>query len=206
MPLAGVVPAQSLPLGRFTLRDLATQWYQTFVMGARCPFFCRMILRCGGGRGATFARGAAPRGVREARRRHSDVQRGGQPGGADRGVVRAARRSVRSARARRRRRFAGRYRRGGRGGGAALAGRVDVLRRSAKRGLAAAYVAGFEHALQGGAAYVAQMDGDGSHDPRALPEMLAAIGGADLVVGSRYAPGDSRDFRQGYYRRMSAAW
>ena len=81
-------------------------------------------------------------------------------------------------------------------------GRVDVLRRSAKRGLAAAYVAGFEHALQGGAAYVAQMDGDGSHDPRALPEMLAAIGGADLVVGSRYAPGDSRDFRQGYYRRI----
>jgi len=34
------------------------------------------------------------------------------------------------------------------------------------------------------------MDADFSHDPRCLPELLAAVErGADLVVGSRYAPG-----------------
>ena len=34
------------------------------------------------------------------------------------------------------------------------------------------------------------MDADGSHDPAALPRLLAlARGGADLVLGSRYVPG-----------------
>jgi dolichol-phosphate mannosyltransferase len=80
-------------------------------------------------------------------------------------------------------------------------GRVEVLQRPAKQGLALAYLAGFERALESDAALVVQMDGDGSHDPGALRQMLAAIEDADLVVGSRYAPGNSQDFRAGYYRR-----
>jgi dolichol-phosphate mannosyltransferase len=48
------------------------------------------------------------------------------------------------------------------------------------------------------------MDCDFSHDPSALPSLLAAIGEADIVIGSRYVPGGSVNF--GVYRRgLSAA-
>jgi dolichol-phosphate mannosyltransferase len=66
---------------------------------------------------------------------------------------------------------------------------VKVLHRERKAGLGAAYLAGFEHALAGGARYVLQMDADFSHDPSDVPRLLAAAGGADLVLGSRYVPG-----------------
>jgi dolichol-phosphate mannosyltransferase len=68
-------------------------------------------------------------------------------------------------------------------------GVVEVLRRSAKDGLGRAYLAGFAHALAGGAQLVGQMDADLSHDPTHLPAMLAAAQDADLVLASRYVPG-----------------
>jgi dolichol-phosphate mannosyltransferase len=34
-----------------------------------------------------------------------------------------------------------------------------------------------------------EIDADGSHQPEALPDLLAALDGADLVIGSRYVPG-----------------
>ncbi len=72
---------------------------------------------------------------------------------------------------------------------AALDG-VEVLRRSEKTGLGDAYVAGFTHALAGGADVVIEMDADGSHDPTDLPRLLAAVeDGADLALGSRYVRG-----------------
>jgi dolichol-phosphate mannosyltransferase len=69
--------------------------------------------------------------------------------------------------------------------------RVRVLHRAAKAGLGRAYLAGFRRALQGGATAVLQMDADWSHDPAALPGLLAPIvdGSSDLVIGSRYTPG-----------------
>ena len=67
---------------------------------------------------------------------------------------------------------------------------VAVLHRPAKEGLGRAYLAGFERAIAGGYSYVAEIDADGSHDPADLPAMLAlAVGGADLVIGSRWTPG-----------------
>jgi dolichol-phosphate mannosyltransferase len=67
---------------------------------------------------------------------------------------------------------------------------VEVLHRPAKAGIAAAYVAGFRHALAAGADLVVQMDADLSHDPADLPRLVAAARtGADLVLGSRYVPG-----------------
>ena len=77
-------------------------------------------------------------------------------------------------------------------GTGALAERLgaEVLHRPAKLGLGSAYVAGFERALGAGAELVCQLDADGSHDPAALPGMLAlARAAADLVLGSRYVPG-----------------
>jgi len=73
---------------------------------------------------------------------------------------------------------------------AALQPDVHVLHRPEKAGLAAAYVAGFRHALAEGADYVLEMDADFSHDPADLPRLLnAARAGADVVLGSRYVPG-----------------
>jgi dolichol-phosphate mannosyltransferase len=67
--------------------------------------------------------------------------------------------------------------------------RVHVLHRAGKEGLGKAYLAGFAWALGRGYGLVLEMDCDFSHDPRYLPELLAAAAGADLVLGSRYVPG-----------------
>jgi dolichol-phosphate mannosyltransferase len=66
---------------------------------------------------------------------------------------------------------------------------LSVLHRPEKQGIGPAYVAGFRHALAGGADLVAQMDADFSHDPADLPRLLEAAGSADLVLGSRYVAG-----------------
>lgn len=67
---------------------------------------------------------------------------------------------------------------------------VRVLHRTAKAGLARAYVAGFDVALAAGATCIVQMDADWSHPPSVLPELVGQIqAGADLALGSRYARG-----------------
>ncbi len=66
---------------------------------------------------------------------------------------------------------------------------VDVLHRERKEGLGPAYLAGFQRALADGAELVLEMDCDFSHDPADVPRLIAAAGGADLVLGSRYVPG-----------------
>jgi dolichol-phosphate mannosyltransferase len=69
---------------------------------------------------------------------------------------------------------------------------VDVLHRPRKEGLGPAYLAGFDRALADGAELVLEMDCDFSHDPKAVPSLIAAAeDGADLVLGSRYVPGGS---------------
>jgi dolichol-phosphate mannosyltransferase len=68
--------------------------------------------------------------------------------------------------------------------------RVAVLHRPGKEGLGRAYTAGFALALAEGAGFVVEMDADLSHDAADLPRLLEpALAGADLVLGSRYAPG-----------------
>ena len=69
---------------------------------------------------------------------------------------------------------------------------VSVLHRPHKEGLGPAYLAGFARALADGAELVLEMDCDFSHEPAAVPSLIAAAeGGADLVLGSRYIPGGS---------------
>lgn len=72
---------------------------------------------------------------------------------------------------------------------AAEDGRVHVLHRTAKEGLGAAYIAGFKWALAAEYDVIVEMDADGSHAPEQLPRLLAALGHADLVLGSRWVPG-----------------
>jgi dolichol-phosphate mannosyltransferase len=68
---------------------------------------------------------------------------------------------------------------------------IEVLHRSEREGLGPAYIAGFRHALAGGAEFVMEIDADGSHDPRDLARLLASVrdGEADLALGSRYVDG-----------------
>jgi dolichol-phosphate mannosyltransferase len=66
---------------------------------------------------------------------------------------------------------------------------VEVLHRTVREGLGPAYIAGFEHALAAGAAYILEMDADFSHDPADLARLLAAAADADVVLGSRYVAG-----------------
>jgi glycosyltransferase involved in cell wall biosynthesis len=73
---------------------------------------------------------------------------------------------------------------------AAELGRIEVIEQPVKGGLGAAYRTGFAAALARGADVCVQMDADLSHDPAALPALVANVEhGADLAIGSRYVPG-----------------
>jgi dolichol-phosphate mannosyltransferase len=71
-------------------------------------------------------------------------------------------------------------------------GGIEVMRRGKKSGLGSAYRAGFAWGLDRGWDAFVEMDSDLSHDPDALPDLVAPLNDrADLVVGSRYVPGGS---------------
>ncbi|MCP4581734.1 MAG: glycosyltransferase family 2 protein [candidate division Zixibacteria bacterium] len=64
---------------------------------------------------------------------------------------------------------------------------VDVISHSINRGKGAALKAGFRHAIEHGYDAVITLDSDGQHDPKYIPEFLAAHERfqADLIIGSR---------------------
>ncbi|MDI6903473.1 MAG: polyprenol monophosphomannose synthase [Methanocellales archaeon] len=68
---------------------------------------------------------------------------------------------------------------------------IFLLKRDKKEGLGAAYVAGFEYAIDKlGADIVFEMDADSSHAPKHIPKFLEEIdNGSDFVIGSRYIDG-----------------
>ena len=67
--------------------------------------------------------------------------------------------------------------------------RLHLIEREGKQGLGTAYIRGFKYALEAGAELIIQMDADLSHDPRYIPDLLAAVEEYDLVIGSRYIKG-----------------
>jgi len=69
--------------------------------------------------------------------------------------------------------------------------RLHVLHRPGKQGLGAAYRAGFAWALERDYDVIVEMDADGSHQARQLPDLLAQAGEGILVIGSRWVPGGS---------------
>ena len=66
---------------------------------------------------------------------------------------------------------------------------IHLIEREDKLGLGTAYVVGFKYALENGYDNVFEMDADYSHDPTEIPNFLAALNEADLVIGSRYIKG-----------------
>jgi glycosyltransferase involved in cell wall biosynthesis len=62
-----------------------------------------------------------------------------------------------------------------------------VVRHKVNQGKGASLQTGFDAAVAAGADAVVALDADGQHDPAYAPGLLAALGGADIVVGSRNA-------------------
>ncbi len=85
-------------------------------------------------------------------------------------------------------------------------GQIEVMRRTEKSGLGAAYRAGFAWGLDRGYEAMVEMDSDLSHDPAALPSLLSALDlAADLVIGSRYVPGGTIP-EWSWHRRALSRW
>lgn len=70
-------------------------------------------------------------------------------------------------------------------------GGIELLQRPNKSGLGGAYRAGFTWGLERGFDHFVEIDCDFSHDPRALPSLLATAASYDVVIGSRYVRGGS---------------
>lgn len=67
---------------------------------------------------------------------------------------------------------------------------IHVMHRTQKAGLGAAYIAGFQWALNRDYAVICEMDADGSHRPQDLPLVLKALKpGVAMTIGSRWVPG-----------------
>ena len=67
--------------------------------------------------------------------------------------------------------------------------RIDVMHRTERPGLGRSYIDGIRRAIERPVDVICQMDADLSHDPRHLPDLIAATSRADVVLGSRYIPG-----------------
>jgi dolichol-phosphate mannosyltransferase len=68
-------------------------------------------------------------------------------------------------------------------------GRVEVMHRTGRRGFGRSYIDGMKRAVAEPVDVLCQMDADLSHDPKQLPDLIAAAADADVVIGSRYIAG-----------------
>jgi dolichol-phosphate mannosyltransferase len=69
-------------------------------------------------------------------------------------------------------------------------GRLHLLKRPDKQGLARAYLAAFDWGIDRGDYDIfLEMDADFSHNPKYIPEMLSKIQTCDVVIGSRNIKG-----------------
>lgn len=67
--------------------------------------------------------------------------------------------------------------------------RVHVLHRAGKLGLGTATIAAMKYAIEHDYDYLLNLDADFSHHPRYIPDLLAGMDQADVMIGSRYCPG-----------------
>jgi dolichol-phosphate mannosyltransferase len=83
--------------------------------------------------------------------------------------------------------------------------RLNVIRRIGKRGLSSAVIDGWKESKGD---ILGVMDADGSHDVRALPEMITQLqrGECELAIGSRYVPGGGTEgwpFLRRFYSKFA---
>ena len=63
---------------------------------------------------------------------------------------------------------------------------VNVFIREGRRGRGLAGIFGYKKAIEAGSDVIGEMDGDFSHHPEFIPEMIRALEKADVVIGSRF--------------------
>jgi glycosyltransferase involved in cell wall biosynthesis len=73
----------------------------------------------------------------------------------------------------------------------AQAAGAHVVSHAINLGVGAAMGTAFKYALRNGYDAVIQFDGDGQHRAEHIPELIEALDGADIVIGSRFAVGGS---------------
>ena len=76
---------------------------------------------------------------------------------------------------------------------------VRVIRHAVNLGVGAAMGTAFKFAARNGYEALVQLDADGQHRPEFLTDLLAGVGTADIVVGSRFAGGGN--FQSTWARR-----
>lgn len=79
--------------------------------------------------------------------------------------------------------------------------RVHLLARSGPPGRGLAGREGYLYGLKAGAQALIEMDADFSHDPRFVPDLIAAMASCDLAIGSRFAVGGT-DLDRPLFRRL----
>lgn len=67
--------------------------------------------------------------------------------------------------------------------------RVHVLHRAGKLGLGSAVLDALGYAADHGYEYIVFLDGDFSHPPERIPDLLRGMEDHDIMIGSRYVPG-----------------
>ena len=83
-------------------------------------------------------------------------------------------------------------------------GRVHVLIRRKRRGRGAGGIDGFKAALELRPDFVVEMDGDFSHQPRFIPDLVETMKNCDVAIGSRFVKG-GKDADRGLHRRLITA-
>jgi glycosyltransferase involved in cell wall biosynthesis len=78
---------------------------------------------------------------------------------------------------------------------------ADCLSLPFNLGIGGALRLGFRHAVEQGYEIGYQFDADGQHDPSQVPVLLAALGEADMAVGSRFA--NPTAYRAGWSRSLA---
>jgi dolichol-phosphate mannosyltransferase len=83
------------------------------------------------------------------------------------------------------------------------ADRLRVLHRTARLGIGSAHQAAIAWAYDRGYRHLVTMDGDHTHPPSQIARLVAAAGGFDLVVGSRYVQPGSMPGWSGFRRSQT---
>jgi len=81
---------------------------------------------------------------------------------------------------------------------------AKVIRLPFHMGYGTAVQTGYKYALRSGYRYVLQMDGDGQHEPKNIPDFLRELGEdtADVVIGSRFLDPKGTRYRGPLLRRI----
>jgi glycosyltransferase involved in cell wall biosynthesis len=76
---------------------------------------------------------------------------------------------------------------------------ADVVSHRENRGYGEALQTGYRYALKNGHDVVVQLDADGQHEPRYIPDLVRNLAGVDMVLGSRFI--EEPGYRIPFFRR-----